>query len=139
MIAGLVAISVGDEFVIRHPAGHIRPAWIAVILGGPALFLAGRAIFQYVLFSHVSKNRAIGVLALAAGSPSPRRAAGVDGLRLGARQQDAVHDAALTLVVVHGEVPGLAVIPHGDRARGPVESRHELRARAVREQVLQQR
>ena len=34
MVAGLVAISVGDELVITHPAGHIRSAWIAVILGG---------------------------------------------------------------------------------------------------------
>ena len=70
MIAGLVAISVGDDLVIRHPAGHIRPTWIAVILGGPALFLAGRAIFQYVVFSRISRNRMIGTLVLAAISPA---------------------------------------------------------------------
>jgi low temperature requirement protein LtrA len=70
MAAGLVAISVGDELVITHPAGHIQPAWIAVILGGPALFLAGRAIFEYAVFSRVSWDRAIGVLVLAAVSPA---------------------------------------------------------------------
>jgi low temperature requirement protein LtrA len=70
MVAGLVAISVGDELVIRHPAGGIQPPWIAVILGGPALFLAGRAIFEYAVFSRVSWDRVIGILVLAAISPA---------------------------------------------------------------------
>jgi low temperature requirement protein LtrA len=65
-----VAISVGDELVITHPAGPIQPAWIAVIFGGPALFLAGRAIFEYAVFSRVSWDRAIGVLVLAAIAPT---------------------------------------------------------------------
>jgi low temperature requirement protein LtrA len=70
MVAGLVAISVGDDLVIRHPSGHTQPAWIPVILGGPALFLAGRAIFQYAVFGRVSRNRVIGVFVLAAISPA---------------------------------------------------------------------
>ena len=70
MVIGLVAISAGDELAVRHPAGHIRPAWIAVIFGGPALFLAGRAILEYVVFSRVSPDRVIGILVLAAVSPA---------------------------------------------------------------------
>ena len=70
MVAGIVAISVGDELVIRHPFGHIQPAWIAVILGGPALFLAGRAILEYAVFGRVSADRVIGVLVLAAILPA---------------------------------------------------------------------
>jgi low temperature requirement protein LtrA len=70
MVAGLVAISAGDELVIRHPAGHIHPPWIAVIFGGPALFLAGRAGFEYLVFSRVSPDRVIGVLVLAAVFPA---------------------------------------------------------------------
>jgi low temperature requirement protein LtrA len=70
MIAGIVAISVGDDLVIRHPSGHTRPAWIPVVLGGPALFLAGRAILQYAVFGRVSLDRVIGVLVLAAISPA---------------------------------------------------------------------
>jgi low temperature requirement protein LtrA len=70
MVAGLVAISVGDELVVTHPAGHIQPAWIAVILGGPALFLAGRAALEYVVFSRVSPDRVLGVLVLVAVSPA---------------------------------------------------------------------
>jgi low temperature requirement protein LtrA len=70
MTAGIVAISVGDELVIRDPLGHTQPTWIAVILGGPALFLAGRAIFEYAVFARVSRDRVIGILALAAISPA---------------------------------------------------------------------
>jgi low temperature requirement protein LtrA len=66
MVAGVVAISVGDELVIRHPSGHTPPTWIAVMLGGPALFLAGRAILEYAVFERVSRDRVIGVLVLAA-------------------------------------------------------------------------
>jgi low temperature requirement protein LtrA len=70
MVGGLIAISVGDQLVITHPAGHIQPTWIAVILGGPTLFLAGRALFEYTVFSRVSKDRVIGILALAVVSPA---------------------------------------------------------------------
>jgi low temperature requirement protein LtrA len=70
MVAGIVAISVGDELVIRHPFGHAHWAWIAVILGGPALFLVGRAVFEYAVFGRVSADRVIGVLVLAAISPA---------------------------------------------------------------------
>jgi low temperature requirement protein LtrA len=70
MVAGLVVISAGDELVLTHPDGHIQPAWIAVIFGGPALFLAGRAFLEYLVFSRVSLHRVIGVLVLAAVSPA---------------------------------------------------------------------
>lgn len=42
---------------------------VFVILGGPALFLAGRAIFEYTVFNRVSRDRVIGILVLAAISP----------------------------------------------------------------------
>ncbi|MER7458010.1 low temperature requirement protein A [Micromonospora sp. NPDC126480] len=66
MVAGIVTIAVGDELVIPHPLGHTDPAWIAVILGGPALFLAGRATFEYAVFGRTSPPRVIGALALIA-------------------------------------------------------------------------
>jgi hypothetical protein len=70
MIVGLVAVSAGDALVITHPGGHTRPAWIAVILGGPALFLAGRAMLEYAVFSRVSLDRVLGILVLAAIAPA---------------------------------------------------------------------
>ncbi|MEH0981814.1 low temperature requirement protein A [Micromonospora sp. CPCC 205556] len=70
MVAGIVAIAVGDELVIEHPFGHTKPAWVIVILGGPALFLVGRGMFEYEVFGRVSRSRPIGVLVLAALSPA---------------------------------------------------------------------
>jgi low temperature requirement protein LtrA len=70
MVAGIVVTAVGQELVIAHPFGQTRPAWTAVILGGPALFLAGRAIFEYAVFARVSRDRPIGLLVLAAAAPA---------------------------------------------------------------------
>jgi low temperature requirement protein LtrA len=72
MVAGVVVTSVGAELVTAHPLGHTQPAWIGVILGGPALFLAGRAGFEYTVFARVSWDRPIGLLVLAALAPVMR-------------------------------------------------------------------
>jgi low temperature requirement protein LtrA len=72
MAAGVVTIAVGDELVITHPHQQTKPAWIAVILGGPALFLVGRAAFEYAVFGRVSLSRVIGALALVAVTPAMR-------------------------------------------------------------------
>ncbi|RZU74396.1 low temperature requirement protein LtrA [Micromonospora kangleipakensis] len=72
MVAGIVTIAVGDELLITHPLGHPDPAWTAVILAGPALFLAGRATFEYAVFGRVSPTRVIGALALVALTPAMR-------------------------------------------------------------------
>jgi low temperature requirement protein LtrA len=69
MVAGIVVAAVGQELVIAHPLGQTQPAWTTVILGGPALFLAGRALFEYTVFARVSRDRPIGLLALAAAAP----------------------------------------------------------------------
>jgi low temperature requirement protein LtrA len=66
MVIGIVAISAGFELVIRHPLGHTDAAWAAVILGGPALYLVGRGLFEYGLFGRVSRSRLIGAVALVA-------------------------------------------------------------------------
>jgi low temperature requirement protein LtrA len=69
MVAGIVVTAVGAELVIAHPSVSTPPAWAVVILGGPALFLIGRALFEYTIFARVSWTQPIGVLALAALTP----------------------------------------------------------------------
>jgi low temperature requirement protein LtrA len=69
MVAGIVVTAVGQEIVLAHPLAHTRLAWTAVILGGPALFLAGRALFEYAVFARVSRDRPIGLLVLAVAVP----------------------------------------------------------------------
>ncbi len=69
MVAGVVATAVGDELVIGHPLEHTKPAWLAIILGGPALFVAGRSLFEYATFARVSRDRPIGLLVLVVLAP----------------------------------------------------------------------
>jgi len=66
MVAGLVVTAVGDELVIVHPSERTPLTWAVVMLGGPALFLVGRAGMQYLVFARVSPDRMLGLLALGA-------------------------------------------------------------------------
>ncbi|MGS2614991.1 low temperature requirement protein A [Micromonospora sp. LZ34] len=70
MVAGVVTTAAGFDLVLHHPEGRAPPAWAAVILGGPALFLLGRAAFEYEVFSRVSLSRPGGLLALLTAAPA---------------------------------------------------------------------
>ncbi|TDC79663.1 low temperature requirement protein A [Micromonospora sp. KC606] len=70
MVAGVVITAAGFDLVLHEPSGRTPPSWAAVILGGPALFLVGRAFFEYEVFSRVSLSRPGGLLALLAIAPA---------------------------------------------------------------------
>ncbi|MFG1660342.1 low temperature requirement protein A [Micromonospora chersina] len=65
MVLGITATAAGSEIVLAHPSGHTRPAWLAVILGGPALFLFGRSRLERVVFNRLAVRRFVGIAALA--------------------------------------------------------------------------
>src|SRR5690606_24029313 len=56
-----------------------------------------------------------------------------------ALNRDAVHFAAMAVIIVAGEVPGRAVIPECDRPRAPHKLMRELRPHAMRVELHQQR
>jgi low temperature requirement protein LtrA len=64
MVIGVVATAIGYELVNEHPTGHNEVGWLAMILGGPALFLLGRARFEYEVFGRVSPSRWVAILVL---------------------------------------------------------------------------
>ncbi|MEW2428838.1 low temperature requirement protein A [Micromonospora sp. NPDC047644] len=70
MIAGIVLTGVGFELFITEPRGHLPPTWLIAILGGPALFLAGRSTLEYQVFGRVSRSRIAGLLTLGLLSPA---------------------------------------------------------------------
>jgi low temperature requirement protein LtrA len=70
MVAGVVAAAAGFEVVIAHPTEHTAPWLAGVILGGPALFLIGRARFEYEVFSRVSPSRLVALLVLVVAGPA---------------------------------------------------------------------
>jgi low temperature requirement protein LtrA len=47
IVAGIIVCAVADELVLAHP-GHASDAGIAAILGGPALYLLGNALFKWL-------------------------------------------------------------------------------------------
>jgi low temperature requirement protein LtrA len=69
MTAGVVLTSAGYQLAIDQPLGHLNPGWLAVVFGGPALFLAGRSVLEYEVFARVSRSRVVGLLSLAALAP----------------------------------------------------------------------
>jgi low temperature requirement protein LtrA len=68
IVAGVIVAAVGDELTIAHPGGDTSGAVVATVLGGPALFLAGHALYKRAIFGVVSVPRivAVGVLAVLA-------------------------------------------------------------------------
>ncbi|WP_245730275.1 low temperature requirement protein A [Micromonospora pallida] len=64
MIIGVVTTALGYEITIQHPVGHAPATWIAPVLLGPALFIAGRARFEYEVFGRVSPARLVTLAAL---------------------------------------------------------------------------
>jgi low temperature requirement protein LtrA len=69
LIAGIIVTAVGDELVIAHPTGHADLATVATVLGGPALFLAGHALFKYTVFRAISVPRLVAIALLVAFVP----------------------------------------------------------------------
>jgi low temperature requirement protein LtrA len=65
MVAGIIVAAAGDERILAHPSSHASAASAWMILGGPALFVAGHAAFKYAVWRHVSRNRIVGIAALA--------------------------------------------------------------------------
>lgn len=70
MVAGIIGTASASRLVVEHPLDRTPVSWAAMILGGPALFLIGRGLFDYVVFGRVSRSRLAGLVLLAAVAPS---------------------------------------------------------------------
>ncbi|WP_157744660.1 low temperature requirement protein A [Micromonospora viridifaciens] len=113
MVIGVSLSAVGDTLIITHPSGHTEWTAVAVIFGGPALFLVGRSMLDHAVFSHVSWSRPIGVLLLAALAPAALRLPPVVVAMVAAAVLAAI---ALSNVVAWRLVPRALAPPH-PRAR----------------------
>jgi low temperature requirement protein LtrA len=81
MITGVFLAGVGFDLLIVEPLTQPQPQWLVVILGGPALFFTGRALFELEVFGRISPSRLAGLLALGPLTPAiwhqPPLAAGI--------------------------------------------------------------
>jgi low temperature requirement protein LtrA len=65
LVAGIIVVAVGDELVLAHPAGHTDAKTAAVLIGGPALYLAGNLAFKRVSARHFPLSHLVGLGLLA--------------------------------------------------------------------------
>jgi low temperature requirement protein LtrA len=65
MVAGIIVSAAADEKILSDPAATASTASAWMILGGPALFLAGHAAFKLVVWRYVSWPRVAGIAVLA--------------------------------------------------------------------------
>jgi len=65
MVAGIIVSAAADQKVLSDPAGTASTASAWMILGGPALFLAGHAAFKLVVWRYLSWPRVAGIVVLA--------------------------------------------------------------------------
>lgn len=65
IFAGIIVIAVGNELVIAHPDGHVAMTQLLVLLGGPALFVAGIGMCKRAVYGHFPLSHWIGLAALA--------------------------------------------------------------------------
>jgi low temperature requirement protein LtrA len=64
IIAGIIVAAVGDEFSLVHPLDHPHRGTALALLGGPALFLAGTALFKRSIVGQWPISHIAGVLLL---------------------------------------------------------------------------
>ena len=65
ILAGIVVIAAGDESTITHPLDAAAATSLALIVGGPALFLGGSALYGWAVDGKTPTHRLAGLVALA--------------------------------------------------------------------------
>lgn len=64
IVAGIIVSAVADELVLAHPAGMAKLDAIAIILGGPAIYLAGNALFKRAICGRLPLSHLAGLAML---------------------------------------------------------------------------
>jgi low temperature requirement protein LtrA len=106
MVAGIIITAAADEKLLADPGATPTTSAVWMILGGPALFLAGHAAFKYVVWRYVSWPRLAAIVALAL-------------LALAAKAVPALALAACAAALVAG-VAATDRLPWLPRPAGPV-------------------
>jgi low temperature requirement protein LtrA len=65
IIAGIIVCAVGDDLVLHDPLAIAKPSTTAVLLGGPALYLAGNALFKRLSAPNIPFSHMVGFVLLA--------------------------------------------------------------------------
>lgn len=69
LVAGIIVCAVADELVLKHPSGNVSAAAAAIMIGGPALYIAGNALFKRAIGGQWPRSHLFGLCLLAACIP----------------------------------------------------------------------
>lgn len=69
LIAGVIVTAVGGDLIVAHPDGHIEAKYVAVLIGGPAIYLAGNCLYKRVVFGRMPLSHLVGLGMLAVLTP----------------------------------------------------------------------
>lgn len=64
IVAGVIMVAVGDDLLLAHPGEALSTAGIAMLAGGPAMFLLGEVLFRVRMTGSVSRKRLLAALGL---------------------------------------------------------------------------
>jgi low temperature requirement protein LtrA len=65
LIAGIIVVAVADEIVLSHPWDRADAAAVMVLLGGPALYVAGNMLFKRATATRLPLSHLVGLGLLA--------------------------------------------------------------------------
>lgn len=66
IVAGVIMVAVGDDLLLVDPGVSLSTAGIAMLAGGPALFLLGEVLFRLRMIGSLSRKRLFTALGLCA-------------------------------------------------------------------------
>jgi low temperature requirement protein LtrA len=64
IVAGIIAVAVGNDILIRHPHSVLSTAGALTMLGGPALYLFAESMFRLRMIGSVSPKRIVTILVI---------------------------------------------------------------------------
>jgi low temperature requirement protein LtrA len=59
IVAGIIAVAAGDDLLVAHPGDPQHGVGLAVVIGGPALFLLGESGFQWIATRTLNHRRLV--------------------------------------------------------------------------------
>jgi low temperature requirement protein LtrA len=65
IVAGIIVSAVGDDLALHHAGAHNETAMAAVLIGGPALYLLGNALFKRLSAPNLPLSHLLGLGMLA--------------------------------------------------------------------------
>lgn len=66
VVAGIIGSAVANDLILAHPHAAVQTPTLAVLLGGPAVYLLGSAIYKRVVYGRIATSHMVGALALLA-------------------------------------------------------------------------